>query len=266
MSPAFWVFAVLLGIALLFLFQQQRKINRRAALRAASLTSAQIAALEHNVPFYKRLPHELQVELQGRIRVFVDEKNFEGCNGLEVTDEIRITIAAQACILLLNRKGRTYPELVTVLVYPSPYQDQSMEGEGSTRLGESWVSGTVVLAWDHVLRGAKPMNDARNVVFHEFAHQLDQEDKAADGTPKLGPNVSYAQWGEVLGREYLALRESVDRGQKAFLDSYGATNEAEFFAVVTEFFFEKPDQLGRKHPELFEAFKAFYRQDPRDYD
>ena len=158
--------------------------------------------LKQNVPLYSRLPDALRRQLQGLINIFLHEKRFEGCSGLEITDEIRVTVAAQACILLLNRKTDFYPRLSSILVYPGAYMAkevwQTPAGfeveEESVRLGESWESGTVVLAWDNIKHGAWDWKDGHNVVLHEFAHRLDQQNGTANGAPILAQRSRYVTW------------------------------------------------------------------------
>jgi MtfA peptidase len=226
--------------------------------------------MARNVPIYDRLSELDKAELRGLIQVFLAEKVFEGCVGLEITDEIKVTIAAQACLLLLRRETDVYPNLITILVYPSAYVSNmpqhgphGLVTEGPQgRLGEAWTSGVVVLSWDDVLSGAADVRDGHNVVFHEFAHQLDQEDGSPDGAPILPRRNLYSAWARVLGAEYDELRKAAETGKKSVLDTYGATEPAEFFAVATEAFFEKPVQLKKKHPELYEELKLYYGQDP----
>jgi Mlc titration factor MtfA (ptsG expression regulator) len=214
-----------------------------------------------------------QRELEGHIQVFLGEKYFEGCGGLVVTDEIKVTIAAQACLLLLHRQTDYYPGLITILVYPTTFVGRTQEHiggglvvEGETeRLGEAWTSGVVVLAWDEVRRASGDIRDGQNVVLHEFAHQLDQQDGSFDGAPILDSPGQYTTWARVLGDEYERLRRDAALGRSTVLDDYGATNPAEFFAVATECFFEKPSQLKRKHPELYEQLELYYRQDPLSF-
>lgn len=211
-----------------------------------------------------------QRELEGDIQVFLDEKSFEGCGGLEMTDEIRVTIAAQACILLLHRHTDDYPRLRSILVYPHPYRaprvrpgpgGMVLEGE-ETHLGESWRTGALVLAWDAVRGGAADIHDGHNVVYHEFAHQLDAEDGEVSGSPALPHRAMYSAWARVLGAEYENLIRDTHERHRTVLDPYGTQNPAEFFAVATEAFFEKPLQLARRHPDLYEELKLFYNQDP----
>lgn len=227
--------------------------------------------LKKNVPLYSRLPAEDREELHGHIQIFLAEKYFEGCGGLTITEEMRVTIAAQACILLLHRKTEYYPKLVSILVYPNTYLAHHRERDGAglvtegmqQRVGESWSHGTVVLSWDDVRAGASDANDGHNVVYHEFAHQLDIEDgPQADGSVALPRQSMYGAWARILGREYVALKKDVAAGRKTVLDSYAATSPAEFFAVATECFFEIPVLLKKQHPELYEELKLYYRQDP----
>ena len=222
------------------------------------------------MPYYKYLTPEEQQELHGHIQVFLHEKEFEGCEGLKITDEIRVTIAAQACILLLHRQTDYFPLMKTILVYPHHYfayttkrQAGGFVQEGvQARLGESWQRGPIVLSWDDVMRGAADPNDGHNVIFHEFAHELDSESGAMEGAPDLPQATMYTAWSRVLGYEYKKLLDDIQRNHHHLIDTYGAVSPAEFFAVVTEAFFEKPVQLKRHHPELYEQLRGFYHQDP----
>ena len=225
---------------------------------------------------YSRLPPADRVELEGHIQVFLAEKRFEGCGGQEITDEVRVLIAAQACLLLLHRETDYYPRLRSILVYPSSYiartrrweKDGTITESDEARWGESWSHGAVVLAWDGALAGAVELSKGRNLVLHEFAHQLDVEDGIVDGAPLLGDSslwqVSrrYRTWAKVLSVEFQQLRRAAEGGGETVLDAYGAKNPAEFFAVATECFFEKPGQLKERHPALYAELKEFYRQDP----
>ena len=214
---------------------------------------------------YAKLSGDDRRELEQDVQVFLHEKSFEGGGGVEITDEMRVTIAAQACVLLLHRDTLVYPDLETILVYPSTYVVKAQRRDGfvviegpEARLGESWQRGLVVLAWDDVLRAVKTFGSGHNVVFHEFAHQLDQEDGEADGAP---PHVS-SHWSKVLGAEYETLGDRLHAGRRSDIDAYAATSPAEFFAVVTEEFFDKPATLKSNHPQLYEELVAFYNLDP----
>lgn len=248
------------------------KKRRRNRVAKRHFPQKWLAIVERNVPFYKRLPDKDKKELQRHILVFVGEKHFIGCGGLEVTDEIKVTIAAQACILLLHRKTDYYPGLSSILVYPQAYvarQTQHLVGgvmaEGDeVRLGESWYRGSVVLSWDDVRRSASDIHDGHNVVFHEFAHQLDSSDGRRDSTPVLRNHSTYIAWARILQKDYEKLRHDVRHNRDTLLNKYGAINPAEFFAVATECFFEKPKQLRELHPELYQELTLFYQQDPAD--
>jgi Mlc titration factor MtfA (ptsG expression regulator) len=202
------------------------------------------------------------------------EKRFEGCAGLTINDEIRVVIAAQACLLLLHRKTDYFPRLLTVLVYPSTYtvreerpitRDIWWEGD-SRRLGETQRQlGSLVLAWDAVKAGAADASDGRNVVFHEFAHQLDYEDYTTDGVPLLRSRSQQLTWSTVMRVEFAALQAADETGIPTLLDSYGATNPAEFFAVTVEAFFERPKAMKFRHPRMFEELQRYFQQDPLEY-
>lgn len=247
------------------------KERRRKAICERPFLAEWETIVRDNVPYFERLGAEDQDKLRDLIKIFLEEKRFEGCGGLDIDDEIRVTIAAQACILIL-RHDDLYPDLEVVLVYPSTYVDKrprTVEGgividEPEVRLGESWSRGVVVLAWDAVLHGATDLRDGKNVVFHEFAHQLDTEDGAADGAPVLEKRVAYGPWARVLGAAYNGLVRDEREGEHTLLDTYGATNPAEFFAVVTEMFFERPKALRTRHPALYEQLRGFYQQDPAE--
>ncbi|NJD55515.1 MAG: zinc-dependent peptidase [Nitrospirae bacterium] len=247
--------------------------RRRRQLSAAPFPPEWDTILEKKVAFYRRLPDNLREQLRRDIRIFLDEKRFEGLGGLEMTDEIRVTIAAGACLLLLNRENRNYPGLISILVYPGAYVAEETAHIGGgvyvegpvVRLGESWKHGSVVLAWDNVKQGALNPGDGHNVVLHEFAHQLDQEDGLADGAPVLGEQSGYAVWAEIMNEEYERLREISEHNGESVMDEYGATDPAEFFAVATETFFEKPLQLKKKSPYLYAELKEFYKVDPAEW-
>jgi hypothetical protein len=246
------------------------KKRRRKKLAGRTFPEKWLAIIEKNVPFYKLLSAEDRKELLRHVLIFIGEKHFEGCGGLEITDEIKVTIAAQACILLLHRRTDYYPGLSSILVYPRSYVVHSTRHLGGGimaegpdhRLGESWHHGSVVLSWDDVRRSAADIHDGHNVVFHEFAHQLDSSFARGDDTPVLKSPSSLIAWARILQRDYEKLRRDVSRNNTTFLDRYGAVNPAEFFAVATEYFFEKPEQLCKLHPELYEELKRFYQQDP----
>jgi len=222
------------------------------------------------VPICRRLTAAQRERLEKLVQAFVIDIPFEGCGGLHIDDEIRVTIAGQACLLVLASDRPSFPILRSILVYPSAYvapergPGGDFEGE-QNRLGESWGQGYVVLAWDAVLHGAAEMSDGHNVVLHEFAHQIDQEDGVADGIPVLGQPLRYGNWARILDRDFDVFEERLRHGQETVLDAYGSTNKAEFFAVATETFFEKPDALKKRYPELYELLRELYGLDPSEW-
>jgi Mlc titration factor MtfA (ptsG expression regulator) len=250
------------------------KQRRRRRLQARPFPKCWLETLERNAPFFRRLSANDQAELLGHIQVFLAEKRFEGCDGLEITDEVRITIAGQACLLLLHRKTDYFPRLLTILVYPSIYvaeERRHIHGyvwqEGKiARLGETgrWLDA-LVLAWDAVRSGAADPSDGKNVVLHEFAHQLDYENYAEDGAPALETRDQQLSWQEVMRTEFASLRAAEATGIPTLLDTYGATNPAEFFAVSTEAFFERPCALRTRHPKLYAELQRYFRQSPVEY-
>src|SRR5438445_2582209 len=250
------------------------KQQRRQRLRVQPFPPAWRSIITRNLPIFRRLPPEDQIELLGHVQVFLREKHFEGCGGLELTNEIRVTIAAQACLLLLHRETDYFPKLTSILVYPAgytayetrPFAGNVWEEGGENRLGQTGRRlGSLVLAWDDVKRGAADPSDGTNLVLHEFAHQLDFEDNASDGAPALATRAEYLAWARVMSREFKALCEADLAGTPTVLDRYGATNPVEFFAVATEAFFERPRALRARHPELYAQFTRFFRQDPIRY-
>ena len=246
------------------------KRRRREKLRRRDFPDAWTAILQRNFGHWAALSRDEQEQLRGHIQVFLAEKNFVGCGGLEMTDEIRVTIAAHACLLLLNREVDYFPRMKSIMVHPSEYAAPVLRSAAGGfvveteqgRLGESWYRGPVVLSWDAVAGGAADPADGHNVVLHEFAHQLDSEDGSVNGAPALGAKERYAAWSRVLGEEFQDLVERLHAHRGSLVRGYGATSPAEFFAVVTETFFEKPHELRKRHPELYEQFREFYSQDP----
>ena len=270
MSPTFIVLLVA-AIAAWLAWRHLRRARRRTLLAAAP-PRAWIRFLEDNVPLYCAMPRELREQLHGHMNVFLDEKRFVGCAGLEVSDEMRLTIAAQACMLLLNRKVQYYRGFKTILVYPDTYVAKQVRHDGwvevtedHAREGEAWHRGPLVLSWNDVKRDLDDPTDGHNVVLHEFAHKLDEENEHSDGLPVLDDPEQYPAWASILNREYDWFREDVEHDAHTVMDDYGAVSPSEFFAVVTETFFEKPQALSAHHPELYEQFKRFYRVDPVEW-
>jgi Mlc titration factor MtfA (ptsG expression regulator) len=250
------------------------KKARRRRIWGQPFPEERLAIIKRNVLFFHRLPADDRGELLGHIQVLLAEKHFEGCGGLAITDEIRVTIAAQACLLLLHRKTDYFPALLTILVYPSTYMVEEKRQiaehvweEGATvRLGETGRRmGSLVLSWDAVKHGAADPSDGKNVVLHEFAHQLDYENHAADGVPELATREQQLVWSEVMSSEFASLRAADESGIPTLLNTYGATNPVEFFAVSVEAFFEQPRALRTCHPRLYGELQKYFQQDPVQY-
>lgn len=243
---------------------------RRNRLKSQPFPSGWERVLEQNVPLYTRLPERDREEIKGHIQIFLAEKHFEGCGGFAMTDEVRLTIAAPACILLLRRESGYYPGLSSILVYPDEYLAPLAETDESgvvtegldRRSGESWQEGAIVLSWRDVQASDLDLPGAYNVVLHEFAHQLDAEDGITTDGPILPTRSRHRGLAEILEREHQRLRHEVAHGRTTLLDPYGATSQAELFAVATESFFEEPRRLRERHPELYAELSRYYRQDP----
>jgi MtfA peptidase len=235
----------------------------REALMATPLPAGWQRILQEDVRLYQRVPEELREKLDGFIQVFLAEKRFEGCNGQEITDEVRVTVASLACMIILGHNRGIYPKLETILVYPGAYvgrDKKRLEGgtvvEGDVRAGESWTRGPVVLAWEDAQAEARGEDIGHNVIVHEFAHQLDQEDGFADGQPADADED--AEWQEVLAEEF----EDADNDyEEEILDDYGKESMAEAFAVASEAFFEVPQELQEHHPRLYEKLRKYYGLD-----
>ncbi|MGM9488583.1 zinc-dependent peptidase [Ideonella sp. YS5] len=246
---------------------------RRRRVASLPFPAAWRTILRRRMPLLRRLPADLQLQLKRHMQVFLAEKPFIGCNGLEVTEEMRVLVAAQACLLILNRPSEYFPNLRQVLLYPSAYWVDRREGGAGgvqherreARSGESWVQGQVILSWPDVLAGAADPTDGQNLVIHEFAHQLDQERGRATGAPFLGERARYARWAAVMSAEYRRLREQLARGEPTLLSAYAASEPAEFFAVASEVFIEQPQAMAEAHPELYGELSRYYRVSPKDW-
>jgi Mlc titration factor MtfA (ptsG expression regulator) len=247
--------------------------RRRKRLRAQPFPAQWRDILDRRVPYYRLLPRDLQRQLEQHIQVFVAEKSFLGCAGQVITDEVRVTIAAQACLLILNRRTDYFPTLRQVLVYPGAFVVERLapaplgvpgilQEHRQTLSGESWTQGQVVISWEDVVEGAAIVDDGRNVVIHEFAHQLDQQKGYANGAPWLGRRDRYPRWSRVMSEEFARLQQQALLGELSLFSHYGATNPAEFFAVVSEVFFEQPRAMAASHPALYGELRTLYRVDP----
>lgn len=275
---ALWVCIVIAVLSIAAVLGQPRWTSlRRRRIRARPFPEAWRAILKQRMPYFRLLPADLQLQLKKHIQVFMAEKEFVGCAGLLINDDIKVTIAAQACLLLLNRKTDYYPALSQILVYPSAFivDKRTTDPLGlvsqnrQVLSGESWQQGQVILSWTDTIAGAREPADGHNVVIHEFAHQLDQENGPANGAPVLARKDQYAIWSATLGAEFSRLQRQVnsparspDHDDAPLFDAYGASSPAEFFAVVSEVFFEQPQAMSVQYPALYQQISQFYRLDP----
>jgi Mlc titration factor MtfA (ptsG expression regulator) len=229
------------------------------------------AIIARHVPYAARLTPDQRAELERHVRAFIARKHFEGAGGLRIHDVHRVTIAAHAALLMLGGTTECFPRLTTILVYPDEYvvdESQELEGgivsEGPEVIAGHTQSrlGAVVVSWRDVMEGVRDPEDGENVLFHEFAHQLDFEDGEDNGIPRHHDMTGARRFAEVMRREYERLRDDVAHDRDTLLDPYGAEDRVEFFAVATEAFFEMPVALKEEHPALYEVLAAYYRQDP----
>jgi MtfA peptidase len=250
-------------------FSPLKKFRRRRLL-ATPISPDWLTYLRNNVALYPLLTDVEEERLCNDLRVFIAEKNWEGCAGLIMADEMKVTIAAHACLLLLGIEHDYFSRVLSILVYPTAYRNPRshinrvglIEEDRTGRIGEAWHRGPIVLAWDAVLDDARDPARGHNVVLHEFAHQLDFLDGVANGTPPLKNQRQYSKWHDVLTAEYNKLIRDSETGRATVLDQYGGTDPCEFFAVATESFFTQPTQLQRRHPLLYKLLGEYYGQDP----
>lgn len=243
---------------------------RRAGTLAQPFPARWRRALRRHVPYVAQLPAQRQLQLKRLMQVFLAEVPFIGCQGLQVSETMRVVVAAQACLLLLGRGRAGFEGLRQVLLYPGPFVVQRSERGDAGVLheqrqvlaGESWSQGQVILSWPDCLDGAADPHDGRNVVIHEFAHQLDQETGAANGAPPQPLGDDPTRWAKVFQAAYTRLRRQTDAGVQGLISPYGATSPAEFFAVVSEVFFEQPQALARQEPAVYAELQAYYGVDP----
>lgn len=247
------------------------KQAKRRALLDKPLSDEARAIVAEQVPLTARLPAEIRRRFEGKVNAFLDQVEFIGCDGLEVTDEIRLSIAAQACLLIAG-SAAWYQNLATILVYPGAFKSMRRDHNGyvvteqeTVRLGESWQYGPVVLSWADSDRGARDAHDGRNVVFHEFAHQLDALSGHTDGVPVLARGQSFAEWERAFVTAYEAHLHQLEAGHHTLIDPYGAESYEEFFAVSVELFFERPKALAHEEPEVYAQLAKLLQLDPRGW-
>ena len=248
-----------------FLYRRVRSRN----LLAATLPQDAVEILQRRVPLYNKLSSEQQQTMQGCINRFLFEMVFVGCDGFEINDEVRLTVAGNACLLIVNREQKFYSSFESILIYPDTILSRQVEYDGlvethydSARAGESWYRGPLVLSWSDVEHGLIHGRDGHNVILHEFAHKLDEENSVMDGLPVLREPKHYHQWAKVLTREFGEFVKRAESSGNDVIDSYGAVSAVEFFAVATESFFEKPKQMKEQLPDLYGQFQRYYGLDP----
>jgi Mlc titration factor MtfA (ptsG expression regulator) len=240
--------------------------RRREQILSQPFPQSWLDALATRVTHYPLLTADEQRRLREDVQIFVAEKNWEGCNGLELNDEMRVVVAGWACLLVLNRQHEYFSNVKSILLYPATYVVPEVRQEGlihgsETMLGQAHYRGPVILSWKDVRRAGRLRGHGENVVVHEFAHQLDMLDRSIDGTPPLDSREEYQAWTEVMSEEYQRLAADWNAGRPTVLDPYGTQNEAEFFAIATEAFFGRPALLEREHARLYELLRRYYRQD-----
>jgi MtfA peptidase len=244
--------------------------RRRRNILAEPFPDAWRSILHERVGHYEAVGEPEQQKLRDAVQIMLAEREWEGCRGLELTDEMRVTIAALAGILILGMENFYFDNVATILVYPNAFVVKEehaigggaiMEGE-SDRLGEAHHRGPIILSWAEIKENAIAPGYGNNLVFHEFAHQLDMLNGAFDGTPNLQTAQLAQRWSQLMDKEYRRLQQAERRGRETLLDPYGATDPAEFFAVTTECFFDAPRSMQHEYPPLYALFRDYYRQDP----
>jgi Mlc titration factor MtfA (ptsG expression regulator) len=264
--------ALLFLIAAAVAFRVWSKRRSRSRLLKSTLSDRERAIVAEQVPLVRRLPPELRGQLEGKIQLFLNQIEFIGCNGLDVTEEMELSIAAQACLLVVNSNA-WYSHLRTILIYPGAFRSRVTEHHGYVvtereivRTGESWARGPVVLSWADAEKGAMNIRDGHNVVIHEFAHQIDDLSGRADGVPVLNEGQSFADWQRVFSKAFETHIHNVETRHATVFDTYGAEGPEEFFAVAVEVFFEKPVELKREAPAVYKQLSDLFRLDPSSWE
>ena len=266
-----YILLVVLLVAGAFAYRSIAKKRRRAGLLATPLTPDQRDRLARLVPLASRLPEEHRAAFEGKINLFLDQMTFHGNQGLEISEEMKLSIAAQACLLVVN-SPLWYETLRTILVYPSEFFTGHGRHEGflvhesdSMTAGESWARGPVVLSWNHALKGGLDPDDGHNVVIHEFAHQLDSLTGDTNGIPVLRRGQRYDGWEKAMLEAYNGHVARVEAGHRSLIDPYGATNHEEFFAEATVTFFERPQAMRREEAALYAQLAELFALNPAEW-
>ncbi|WP_208353739.1 zinc-dependent peptidase [Pseudaestuariivita rosea] len=262
------VITLIILVAGWFGYHRWSRHRARKTLLASPLTDQERTIIADQIPLIRRLPPDLNAKLEGRINLFLDQVTFVGCDGLDVTDDMQLSIAAQACLLVMNT-DQWYKHLRTILIYPGAFQSLQTSHDGyvvrehkQIRLGESWAYGPVILSWADTYQGGINDEDGRNLVLHEFAHQLDQLSGHTNGAPVLNRGQSFADWERTILEAYDRHVQATETGRTTVIDPYGATGHEEFFAVAIELFFEKPAALQQDEPQVYQQLSDLLQLDP----
>ena len=261
------VTVLLFGAVFVFFYSLYGFYKRRQIEKYSHLAfPKEYEAILTNIPLYQKLNAQEREKISHSIMLFINMKDIIGVS-LKLTDEIKVIVAFHACLLLLHSKvSQCYENLSTVVIYPNTVIDNRINNSGGIATKGPFLlegqssSDTVVLSWSDASKDAYHLH-RDNVIIHEFAHELDFLDGSADGTPPL-PNSKYHEWAQVLSHDFNRLQEVTlknrDWGKYKLLGSYAATNEAEFFAVVSERYFENPEALKKHFPSLYKELEDFY--------
>ncbi|WP_437186281.1 zinc-dependent peptidase [Planctomicrobium sp. SH668] len=251
------------------------KSRRRAQILSNAISQRWKELISLRVPQVDFLKAAQREKLYRHTQIFVAEKNWEGLNGLTLTEDMKVTIAAMMGLLVCGfREDEYFDHVLSILVQPGAYVAKSRQQIGTgmiiegqqARAGEAWYRGPVIVSWEDVSATAENETFGHNVVIHEFAHQLDMlNGRIADGDPIMESDAHFDRWDTVMGSEYNNLINRYQSGQRDVIDHYATTNRAEFFAVTTEMFFEAPTPLRYWHPEVYEQLSDFYRLDPASW-
>ncbi len=264
-----WIPLVIFAVVVAVLVWRERMVRRyKAQLLQSALTAQERMIIARAVPLVARMPQSLRDQLEGKVCLFLDQVTFQGYNGLEVTEEMQLSIAAQACLLVVNTDA-WYDNLTKVMIYPSAFKSKGQRHDGyvvtqteTVRTGESWTRGPVILSWAHSAQGALNAEDGHNVVIHEFAHQFDDRSGRTDGVPLLAQGQSHAAWVKVFREAFERHVHLTEHGKPTVIDPYGATGPEEFFATAVEVFFEKAAALQEAEPEVYDQLLQVFQIDP----
>lgn len=268
------LFLIPLGLYLLWsgFYLIREKIHWRLSDRVPFSMEFQ-RILEEEIRPFGFLSEEEKTILIRKVKYFLHTKNISGVGDFVVTDRMKLIVAAEACLLILRVSPRVYPGLTniflmedTYLLRDNPVDPRTGRPVDSPKLGEAWKRGPIVLSWKAIEKDLRTSGGTSHLIAHEFSHNLDQQDGSFDGTPRLGSPEKFQRWAGVMGREFLTLRKRLRSARTSDIDAYGATNEAEFFAVLTEYYVRRPRRLKKFHPEIYQAFDQFFKINPLRWD